>query len=178
MAREFPQNRQGSTIVESCIVMILLCLILFGILQVSMVTAAHDVFLYSASAGARCATVGYNDGMIEKTVRIAALPTLGPRKISTGEELMRVRNYMSYEQQPDSKVLLSHITDTYWNSFDGAKASKSSGLVTMSVMQRYPMTFPFVRHFYNRNYTEFSTDSMDDDMDVVLEDHAALYLYD
>ncbi len=70
-------HKAGATILESCIVMILLCLILFSILQVSILTAANEVLVYSASAAMRCATVGYDEAMVQKTARIAlqsALP--------------------------------------------------------------------------------------------------------
>ncbi|WP_372806215.1 TadE/TadG family type IV pilus assembly protein [Pontiella sp.] len=168
------KNKEGASIVESCIVMILLCLILFGILQVSILTAAHDVLLYAASAGARCATIGYNDTMVEKTIRVAALPSMGPKKIGLGEEISRIRDYIAYAESADDNSLLSHIDDEYWDSIQNPSVSLGEQ-VTISASQLYPMTFPFAGAFYNTDYTELSTDGLDD-VEVKMENHAYLYL--
>ena len=58
--------------------MALLCLILFGILQVSYVVAARNVISYSAVATARAASVGLNDFMLHKVSRYTAIPAAGP----------------------------------------------------------------------------------------------------
>lgn len=58
--------------------MALLCLILFGILQVSYLVAARNVVNYSAVATARAAAVGLNDFMLHKVSHYATIPTAGP----------------------------------------------------------------------------------------------------
>lgn len=70
--------KEGSAIVESCLVMAVLCLILFGILQVSYLVAARNVINYSAVATARAAAVGMNDFMLHKVSHYAAIPAAGP----------------------------------------------------------------------------------------------------
>lgn len=158
---------------ESCIVMILLCLILFGIIQVSIVTAAHDVLLYAATSGARCATVGYDDDMVYKTVRMAALPTLGGKQISLNEEYHLVRNYIQYDTGK-----LSHISDEYWYSVEEPKVDPNGDILKILVKQNYPVVFPFAKAIYNVDYTEFSTEKPDEEQpfDLVWENHANLYL--
>jgi Flp pilus assembly protein TadG len=172
------KNREGAAMVESCIVMVLLCLILYGILQVSLVTAASDVLIYAASAGARCATIGYDDTMVEKTVRIAAMANMGPKRIGLGEEMYRIQEYLTMASSAADKSLLNHIDDEYWNSLEKPEYSfrgePESGELTMELSQRYPLAFPMVGAIYNRNYTDLSTD----DLDLRMEDHAGLYLYD
>ncbi len=64
--------------VESCLVLGMLCLILFGILQVSYLVAARDVVTYSAMAAGRSAQVGFNDTMVERVVRVVGIPAAGP----------------------------------------------------------------------------------------------------
>ena len=64
--------------VESCVVIALLCLILFGILQVSYVVAARNVLNYSAIAAVRAASVGLNEFMLHKVARYAGIPAAGP----------------------------------------------------------------------------------------------------
>ena len=58
--------------------MALLCLILFGILQVSYLVAARNIISYSAVATARAASVGLNDFMLYKVSRYTAIPAAGP----------------------------------------------------------------------------------------------------
>ncbi len=64
--------------------MALLCLILFGILQVSYMVAARNVINYSAVATARAASVGMNDFMLHKVSRYACIPAAGPVETPQG----------------------------------------------------------------------------------------------
>jgi len=73
-----PKRSVGAALVESCLVMAMLCLILFGILQVSYLVAARDVISYTAVAASRSASVGFNDFMIFKATRVISIPTAGP----------------------------------------------------------------------------------------------------
>jgi Flp pilus assembly protein TadG len=175
----FPTGRAGATIVESCLVMVLLCMMLFGILQVSIVTAAHDVLVYAASAGARCATVGYDEATVEKTIRIAALPSMGANKLGLSKELVRVKSYLRYARQASDRGMLGHISDEYWNSLGEPVVTTPGYLVQVNVVQEYPMTFPFVHALYKEDYTaldsEYSTED-GDELKVALENHADLYL--
>lgn len=77
-------QKQGAAMVESCVVMVLLCLVLFGILQVSYVVAARNVINYSAIATARAASVGLNDFMLHKVSRYAGIPSAGPVRTPSG----------------------------------------------------------------------------------------------
>ena len=77
-------QKQGAAMVESCVVMVLLCLILFGILQVSYVVAARNVVSYTAIATARAASVGLNDFMLYKVSHYASIPSAGPVRTPTG----------------------------------------------------------------------------------------------
>lgn len=64
--------------------MALLCLILFGILQVSYLVSARNVINYSAVATARAASVGLNDFMLHKVSRYASIPAAGPVETPQG----------------------------------------------------------------------------------------------
>lgn len=70
--------------VESSVVMVLLCLVLFGILQVSYVVAARNVVNYTAIATARAASVGLNDFMLYKVSHYASIPAAGPVRTPSG----------------------------------------------------------------------------------------------
>lgn len=69
--------KSGQSLVESCIVTILICMILCVLLQISQLFAAKEILTYAAGRGARAKTVGFNQFMVYKTVRIGAIPNAG-----------------------------------------------------------------------------------------------------
>jgi hypothetical protein len=85
--KKHPEGKNGAAMIESCIVLLFLFLILFGLLQTSYMVAARDVLYFSSMATARSAQVGYNDFMLEKVARVSSIPMAGPirnPKISGG----------------------------------------------------------------------------------------------
>lgn len=73
-----PKSKAGAALVESCLVIIMLCLILFGMLQVSYLIGARDVIAYASVGVARSASVGFDDFMLYKAARMFTIPTAGP----------------------------------------------------------------------------------------------------
>ena len=71
------KHKAGQTLLETCIVMMLLCLIFFGLIQLSQLSASKEILDYAASCGARARSVGFNDFMVGKVVRVAAIPNAG-----------------------------------------------------------------------------------------------------
>jgi len=69
--------RRGQALIETCLAVMMLCLILFGLLQISQLFAAREVLQHAANRGARARTVGFNDFMVQKCVRVAAIPVSG-----------------------------------------------------------------------------------------------------
>ena len=67
----------GQSLIESCFVVAVICLIFFGLFQISQLFAAKAILTYAAAAGARARTVGFNDFMVYKVVRAAAIPNAG-----------------------------------------------------------------------------------------------------
>jgi hypothetical protein len=63
--------------VESCIVIVFLCLLFLGLFQLVHAYVAREVLIHAAARGARAKTVGFNHWMVEKTVRVAAIPNAG-----------------------------------------------------------------------------------------------------
>ncbi|MCX6996531.1 MAG: pilus assembly protein [Kiritimatiellaeota bacterium] len=70
-------SRAGQRLIESCLVVVVLCLLLFGMLQVSHLYMVSEVLDYAATAGARAHSVGFNAFMVEKTIQVAAIPASG-----------------------------------------------------------------------------------------------------
>lgn len=165
--KSIPKKCEGAAMVESCIVIILLCLILFGMLQLSIVTAAHDVNIYAASCGVRCAAVGYDNDMVEKSIRVAALANMGPRpSMGTSTEKLMVKEYLL----TDGNQPLSYVPAEYWDSLSGLDANRGADVVRVRLTQRYPLAIPFVRAFYAGDALEL------DSGDVEMLNHAGLYL--
>lgn len=71
------RRRRGQALIETCLVLIVLCLILFGSLQISRLFAAREILDYAAARGARAQTVGFNRFMVYKTIRVGAIPNAG-----------------------------------------------------------------------------------------------------
>lgn len=74
----FPLRKEGAAFIESCLVMIMLCLILFGVLQLSYLIAARNVLGYTALATVRSGAIGLNDVMLQKVAMYTSIPTAGP----------------------------------------------------------------------------------------------------
>ena len=70
-------NQRGATIVESMICMLLLCLVLFGLLQVFQWTMAKMVCEYSSFYAAKARAVGFADTLSVKFARVAAIAASG-----------------------------------------------------------------------------------------------------
>ncbi len=69
--------RSGQAMVESLIVMLVTCVLLFGLLQVAHAFAGREILRHAAARAARARTVGFNYWMCEKVMRVAAIPTSG-----------------------------------------------------------------------------------------------------
>lgn len=55
----------------------IICLIFFGMFQVSQLFAAREVAHHAAARGARARTVGFNRSMVHRSIRVAAIPNAG-----------------------------------------------------------------------------------------------------
>jgi len=87
-----PRGRlSGQALIESCLAIAIICLIFFGLLQVSQLFAAREVLFHAAARGARAKTVGFNRFMVSKSARVAAIPNSGrmvtPEYVNNDEQL-------------------------------------------------------------------------------------------
>lgn len=74
----FGENRRaGQSLIEACLAMAILCLIFMGFFQVSQLIGARQVLFHAAARGARAKMVGFNRFMVEKSIRVAAIPNAG-----------------------------------------------------------------------------------------------------
>lgn len=72
-------TQSGQAMLESIIVILTVCLVLFGLLQVAIVYTGQEVLHHAAARAARAKAVGFNDWMVEKAVRVASIPNAGER---------------------------------------------------------------------------------------------------
>ena len=70
-------DRTGQSIIESCLAIFIICLIFVGIFQVAQIHAAREILHHSAARAARAKTVGFNQWMVRKVARVAAIPNAG-----------------------------------------------------------------------------------------------------
>jgi hypothetical protein len=71
------QRRAGQSLIEACLALLILCLIFMGFFQVSQLVAARQVLYHAAARGARAKMVGLNQFMVDKAIRVAAIPNAG-----------------------------------------------------------------------------------------------------
>lgn len=69
--------KDGQSLVESSIIICLMAFILAGLFQISQLFAAREILYHAAACGARAKTVGLNWWMVEKSIRVAAIPNAG-----------------------------------------------------------------------------------------------------
>ena len=74
--RRTPHNT-GQAMVESMIVLLLMMVVFLGVFQFFYAAAARDILDHAAARAARAKTVGFNDWMVRKAVRVAAIPVSG-----------------------------------------------------------------------------------------------------
>lgn len=63
--------------VESLIVILIICLLLFSLLQLAQAFAYREVLEHASARAARARTVGFNGWMCKKVMRVAAIPNAG-----------------------------------------------------------------------------------------------------
>ncbi len=63
--------------IEACLALLILCLVFMGFFQVSQLIAARQVLYHAAARGARAKMVGFNRFMVDKAIRVAAIPNAG-----------------------------------------------------------------------------------------------------
>ncbi len=74
-------RRNGQAMIESVFMIILASLCFFAIFQYANLFAAKAVLSHAAARAARSRAVGFNQFMVEKSARVAAIPASGRRLI-------------------------------------------------------------------------------------------------
>lgn len=77
--------RSGQALVESLLVLLVTCLLLFGLLEVSRAFTGREIMRHAAARAARARAVGFNRWMCEKVMRVAAIPASGTDRIARAD---------------------------------------------------------------------------------------------
>ncbi|MEI7881232.1 MAG: TadE family protein [bacterium] len=172
-------RKSGQALIESCLVIAMVCLIFFGVFQISQLFAAQEVLDYAAGRGARAITVGFNRFMVEKTVRVGAIANAGrmTHPLYQGGpaaehalEAARIPLYLGAENQGQLGAILDY---DHWDTIrQGLAASMNDGTFRFNVSQEMPLTNnPFVKAFY-------MADSINLEGENYLDEHYTLYMDD
>ncbi len=70
-------SKGGQSLIESCLAVVLVCLVFAGVLQISQLFAAKEVLNHAAARAARARAVGFNYWMVYKSGLVAAIPNAG-----------------------------------------------------------------------------------------------------
>lgn len=140
--------RSGQAMIESIVVLFFLCLVFFAVYEYANLLTAHTVLDYAAARAARARTVGFNDFMVTKTVRVATMATAGRcltqsesgGPLSTGTLVSRMGSYLECESEGDTRAILDF--DLWDGGHLGWSCSEPGGDVsdlTLRVWQRRPL---------------------------------------
>lgn len=174
------KRREGAAMLESALVMFVLCLILFGLIQVSYLVAAKDVISFSAITACRSATVGMHDEFVNRVVRTTSIPMAGPSiSVSFTDERMNqngpigsvwdralsaspvsdqfwaeyyaIPYYLGTSDESELSSWLNYYNWVHSDTLITADPSRSDDTVGVYVQQYVPLVFPFARLFYRGN---------------------------
>ena len=172
-------HKCGQALIESCLVIAFVCLIFFGIFQISQLFAAQEVLDYAAGRGARALTVGFNRFMVEKTVRVGAIANAGRMTYPAYQggpaaehaiESARIPLYLGAENQGQLGAILDY---RHWNTISfGLPSTMGDGTFRFSVDQEISLTNnPFAGAFS-------TADSIQLNGENYLDEHFTLYMDD
>jgi hypothetical protein len=83
--RARPDAKSGQALLESFGIIVLLCLILFGMVQVVLMLTANEVVQYSADASVRARAVGFNPFMVNKVSKVTRISLAGRMTTPTND---------------------------------------------------------------------------------------------
>lgn len=176
MAGVLDHSRSGQSLIESCLIVTLVCLILFGVFQISQLFAAQEVLDYAAGRGARARTVGFNKFMVDKTVRVGAIPNAGRMLNPTYQGGPAVEHALEAARIPlylggENGAMLEAILDyKEWDTIpSGTAILLGNGTLQYSIKQNVPLKFPFHHAFYDGDVVPMEGT-------VTLDEHCSLYM--
>ena len=150
-------RRSGQALLETLIAALALLLLLSGLLQLALVSGGREILRHAAARAARARSVGFNDWMAQKAMRVAAIPVSGRMTFpgpgfgdegggaDAGDfELARIPGYLAAENHSRAAYELSYEE---WERGAPRLRSESSpyghGTVRFAAAMDYPLRMPF-----------------------------------
>jgi len=170
-------HSRGQALIESCIVIGLICLLLTGLFQLAQLFMNQEILDYAAGRGARAKAVGFNDFMVSKTVRIGAIANAGallvPERTGGGpwvqwthHESPRIPHYLQSDSWEVDAILNYAQWDSIWWS-----CQEADNQLSFRVSQDVPLMF-----FSNVFKAFFSASTVPMQGAADIENHYPLYL--
>ena len=190
--------RSGQAMVESVFMIIVLAFIFFTAMQISQLFAAKEINYHAAAAGARAKTVGFNDFMVHKVVRVATIPNAGnmvtpaipprpgnsayyrhtPVHLQWGAALRN--NPISPQHTIEASRIPLYLGAERWGELDaildyedydtiGHSEIDAGDTIAVRARQRYPLRMPMHDWFYANDNFPLRGEAWH-------ADHASLYL--
>jgi hypothetical protein len=172
-------SRSGQSLIESCLVLVIVCIVFFWVFQISQLFAAQEILHYAAARGARAKVVGFNQFMVRKTVRVGAIPnagqlmnpaTPGGPAAQHAVEAARIPLYLGGENEGQLPSILDYED---WDTIGSPRSSdKGDGTLELSIRQNVTLLRYPLHHLY------YAGDSIEMEGASTLDNHAILYLDD
>lgn len=161
MASATDATRAGQALVETLLASLAILLALFGLLQVALASGAREVLRHAAARAARAKSVGFNDWMAEKAVRVAAIPVSGRRTVpaddwlgedggggAAGAAASRIPGYLGADNSARASWVLSYEEwERGWPVFSVGTSPLGEGALRASVRMDYPLRMPLAGFF-------------------------------
>lgn len=161
----------GQAIVESVICMLLICLILFGLLQLFYLSVAQMFADYSSFCAARSRSVGFADYLVNRSARVASIGASGQILYPENDrnyggplsqfavERVRIPEYIQGDRYLFYGIGDANDPEWSWNDLS-VNASDSMGMIDMRISYRnYPLNFPMRAAFTGTEEVDIHGDS-------------------
>ena len=182
----------GQSMVESVVVILLLCLIFWGFLQAALLYNHERVLQFASFATARSATVGFQPELYLRSYRVAAIPAsgtmlapidsrssgnwTGPNQQAQqlGVETMLIPLYLR-------RAPTGNLNYTYWDQYNMQPGIQPGNPLSSTMLgeqhdQEHPLEMPMVGAYYRLNRGTNATITMMRDIRTEIASHCQFYL--
>ena len=186
------RRQNGQAILESMLVMLVVCLLFFGLLQIFHLTAAKMITDYSAATAGRSSAVGFAEYLVDRNGRCASIAASGALTYPSGygntnpisqyaNERILIPQYIvgdnwleyQYWYGGETTIFSSEDEDSTVNTSLGISQNRSTtGLTTVRAgFNDYPLVMP-MRYLFTTSkatniaseatYVDFATEYLDE----------------
>lgn len=155
-------GESGQATVESAIVIIIICLVFFGCLQVATLYNDERVLSYASFMATRSAVVGFQQEVYNRAYEVAAIPASGQLLGMRRQTLPFPTQKLQWQAERDTiplyidprnlnkRALLNY---EYWDPFNMKPTfyNYESGVAYEYHEQAHPLVFPMAGAYYSKD---------------------------